>query len=183
VHLVIVLGAQNDDQGRLSPMALARARGALDVYRRQLGTGLLVTGGHGRFNPAPLPHAHYLAAHLIQQGVEADDILAQIESAHTVEDAALAHQFLRETTRSHLRSMTVVTSEVHVPRARLIFEHFFSPAQLAFVGTPDAVSPKRLQALQSHEAEQIARIRRQGGVIYQGQLLRRALSSPALVET
>jgi uncharacterized SAM-binding protein YcdF (DUF218 family) len=182
VHLVIVLGAQNDDQGRLSPMALARVGGALDLYRRRPGCKLLVTGGYGHFNPAPRPHAHYLTAYLIQQGVDPDDILAQIESAHTVEDAALAHQFLRETTRSHLRSIAVVTSEVHVPRARLVFEHFFSPAQLAFIGTPDAVSPKRLRMLQAHEAEQIARIRMQGGVICQGQLLRRALSSPALVE-
>jgi uncharacterized SAM-binding protein YcdF (DUF218 family) len=192
VDVVIVLGAQNDAQGRLSPTALARAQGALDEVRRRPGARLLVTGGYGRFNPAPLPHAHYMAAHLVEQGVDPDHILARVESAHTVEDAALTYRLLeglagsghwdapttttadasltRAGTRLSVVSIVVVTSELHVPRARLIFEHFYDPAQLTFVGTPDAVSPERLQELKAHESEQIARIGQQGGVIYCGKL-------------
>jgi hypothetical protein len=61
---------------------------------------------------------------------------------------------------------------VHVPRARLIFGHFYPPARLVVVGTPDACPPERLQAMRAHESEQIERIRRQGGVIYRGRLIR-----------
>jgi uncharacterized SAM-binding protein YcdF (DUF218 family) len=214
MDLIIVLGAQNDAQGRLSAMARARARGALEAYRRRAGSRLVVTGGYGHFNPAPLPHAHYMAAHLIEQGVDPDHILARVESAHTVEDAALTRPFVDAwaeapppcavaghedalSTRSgHGHSdarnasaesgragsarlyrnapttIIVVTSDVHVPRARLIFEHFYHPARLVFVGTPDAVLPQRLRELHAHESEQIERIRRQGGVIYQGRLVR-----------
>ena len=176
MDLIIVLGAQNDAQGRLSAMALARAQGALEVYRRRTGSRLVVTGGYGRFNPAPLPHAHYLAAHLIAQGVDPDHILARVESAHTVEDAALARKYLAPL---FVHSICVVTSDVHVPRARLIFEHFFRPALLVFIGTPDAVSPQRLRELRAHENEQIERIRRQGGVIYQGHLVRHRANGEA----
>ena len=149
MELIIVLGAQNDAQGRLSPMALARAQGALEAYRRRTGSKLVVTGGYGHFNPAPLPHARYMAAHLIEQGVDPDDILARVESAHTVEDAALTRPLVDAFAPPS--PVVVVTSAVHVPRARLIFEHFYDPARLVYVGTPDAVSPQRLQELHAHE--------------------------------
>jgi uncharacterized SAM-binding protein YcdF (DUF218 family) len=192
MDIIIVLGAQNDRQGRLSAMALARARGALEQYRSRPGARLLATGGYGHFNPAPRPHATYLAAYLVEQGADPDDILAQVESAHTVEDAALTRRFLdalvepgredapsaEKRARPCVRSIVVVTSEVHVPRARLIFQHFYDPARLTFVGTPDAVSPERLRELRAHEARQLERIRQQGGVLYRGQLVRRLGAHP-----
>jgi uncharacterized SAM-binding protein YcdF (DUF218 family) len=97
---------------------------------------------------------------------------AFIEPGH--EDAPSA----AKRARSYVRSIVVVTSEVHVPRARLIFQHFYDPARLTFVGTPDAVPPERLRELRAHEAEQLERIRRQGGVLYRGQLVRRLGSRP-----
>jgi uncharacterized SAM-binding protein YcdF (DUF218 family) len=192
MDIIIVLGAQNDQQGRLSAMALARAQGALEQYRSRPGARLLATGGHGHFNPAPQPHAYYMATYLIEQGVDPNDILARVESAHTVEDAALTRRVLgafiepghedapsaAKRARSYVRSIVVVTSEVHVPRAQLIFQHFYDPARLTFVGTPDAVPPERLRELRAHEAEQLERIRRQGGVLYRGRLVRRLGSRP-----
>jgi hypothetical protein len=59
-----------------------------------------------------------------------------------------------------------------VSRARLIFSHFYPAARLVFVGTPDACTPDRLEAMRAHEREQIERIHQQGGVIYQGRLIR-----------
>jgi uncharacterized SAM-binding protein YcdF (DUF218 family) len=171
MDLIIVLGAQNDAQGRLSAMALARARGALEEYRRRPGSRLVVTGGYGRFNPAPLPHAEYMARYLIAQGVDPGDILARVESAHTVDDAALPRQFLRAFIDPGPTTIVVVTSRFHVPRARLIFEHFYDPALLVLVGTPDAVSPQRLRELCAHEREQIELIHRQNGLIYHGRLV------------
>ena len=167
MDVVIYLGAQNDAQGVLSAMALERAQGAMDAYRSTPGAKLLITGGYGHFNPAPLPHAHYVVQHLLAEDVPAKDLLPPVESQHTVEDAALT----RESLALHdVRSICVVTSELHVPRAQLIFTCFFDPARLSFVGTPNCISGERLQRQAAHEQKSIALIRRQGGIIYQGRL-------------
>ena len=170
MHIIIVLGAQNDGHGNLSSMAIARAQGALREYRQLCQARFLLTGGYGWFNRAPKPHAHYVARYLVEQGVAAHDILALVESAHTVEDAALAQDVLDSLP---VHAVSVVTSEFHAPRARLIFEHFVDPDTLTMVGTPNAVSPERLQAWQAHEIEQIERIHQQDGVIYQSRLIQR----------
>jgi uncharacterized SAM-binding protein YcdF (DUF218 family) len=167
LDVVLYLGAQNDPQGVLDEMTRVRAAGALDAYRARPGAKLLVTGGHGAFNRAPLPHAHYVVQHLRTQGVPADDLLPLVESRHTVEDAALAREALAPL---DVRSICVVTSAFHVPRARLIFSCFFDPALLSFVGTPNNASEEWLVKRDAHEQKRIAEIRQQGGVLYGGRL-------------
>ena len=167
MDIVIYLGAQNDPQGVLDEMTLVRAAGALDAYRARPGCKLLVTGGHGAFNRAPLPHAHYVAEHLRAQGVPAEDLLPFVESRHTVEDAALAREALAPL---DVRSICVVTSAFHVPRAQLIFSCFFDPAMLSFVGTSNSVSREWLLQRAVHERKRIAEIQQQGGVLYGGRL-------------
>ena len=72
-----------------------------------------------------------------------------------------------------VRSICVVISECHIERARLIFEHFFEPTGLTFVGTPDAVSPERLAQLKAHEEMRIDQIKQQGGILFNGKLFLR----------
>jgi len=167
MNVVIYLGADNDAWGVLSPMALARAQGAVEAYRAMPGAKLLVTGGYGAFNRAPLPHAHYVVQHLLAQGVPEDDLLPIVESRHTVGDAALSRAVLAPL---DVRSICVVTSQFHVQRAQLIFACFFDPALLSFVGTPSCVGGERLQRHETHETASIALIRRQGGILYQDRL-------------
>jgi uncharacterized SAM-binding protein YcdF (DUF218 family) len=167
MNVIIYLGARNDAQGRLCRTALRRIEGALDAYRATPGSKLLVTGGHGHFNPTSLPHAHYVVQHLLAQGVPEDDLLPIVESRHTVEDAALSRDVLASL---DVDSICVVTSTFHVARARLIFRCFFDPARLSFASTPAFLSTERLQQRKAHETASIALIRRQGGILYQGRL-------------
>jgi uncharacterized SAM-binding protein YcdF (DUF218 family) len=167
VDVIIYLGAENDAEGILSETARVRAQGAIKVYRATPGSKLLVTGGYGAFNPAPLPHAHYVVQHLLACGVPAGDLLPIVESRHTVDDAALTREALAPL---DVRSLCVVTSGFHVQRARLIFSCFFDPARLSFVITPDCLSGERLQRRQAHETQSTALIRRQGGILYRGKL-------------
>ena len=167
MNVVICLGAENDPLGVLSPTALARAQGAVKTYRAIPGAKLLVTGGYGAFNRAPLPHARYVVRHLLDLGVPEADLLPIVESRHTVDDAALSRAVLA---KREPQSICVVTSEFHVQRARLIFTCFFDPALLSFVTTPSCLEGERLQRREAHEAASIALIRQQGGILYQDRL-------------
>jgi uncharacterized SAM-binding protein YcdF (DUF218 family) len=169
MDVIVYLGAQNDAHGTLDEMAQVRVQGALDAYRACPGSKLLITGGYGAFNPAPLPHARYVVRHLLALGVPECDLLPIVESRHTVEDAALSHEALASL---DAHSVHVVTSEFHVPRARLIFSCFYDPAKLSFVATPNCVSGERLQQRLAHEQKSIALIQQQSGIIYRDTLYR-----------
>jgi uncharacterized SAM-binding protein YcdF (DUF218 family) len=167
MDVVIYLGAENDALGTLSPTALARAQGAVETYRAIPGAKLLVTGGYGAFNRAPLPHARYVVRHMLDLGVPEGDLLPIVESRHTVDDAALSREVLAPL---DVHSICVVTSAFHVQRARLIFACFFDPARLSFVSTPGCLEGERLQRREAHEAASMALIRQQGGILYQDRL-------------
>lgn len=167
IDVVIVLGAQNDMNGKLSEMAVERVEGALREYRRRPGSKLVLTGGYGHFNRSRRPHAHYLAQDLTGRGVDERDFLPFVESSTTVEDALFSKRLLDGYA---VKSICVVTSELHVRKARLIFEHLFEPAVLTFVGTPNGVAAESLRRYEAHEKTAIKRIKKQGGVIYDGRL-------------
>jgi uncharacterized SAM-binding protein YcdF (DUF218 family) len=167
MHVIICLGDKNDARGGLPESARTRAEGALAAYRATAGSKLLVTGGYGAFNRAPLPHAHYVQQHLLARGVPAGDLLPIVESRHTVDDAAMSRAALAPL---DVGAITVVTSHFHVDRAALIFSCFFDPAQLSFVATPNGLSGEALERRRAHEQASIALIRRQGGILYQDTL-------------
>jgi hypothetical protein len=167
MEIILYLGAENDDAGNLSETARVRARGAIDVYRSRPGSKLLVTGGYGHFNRAPLPHAHYVVQHMLARGVPADDLLPIVESRHTVDDAALTREALAPL---DVDSICVVTSEFHMPRAQLVFSCFFDPTLLSFICTPSGLIGERLEQREAHERASIALIRQQGGILYQDKL-------------
>jgi uncharacterized SAM-binding protein YcdF (DUF218 family) len=170
MDIVVVLGADNDDQGRLSATAIERAEGGRAEFGQRPGAKLLLTGGFGAFNRTTTPHAVYLAAYLKTRRVDPSVFLPFILSGHTVEDAVLSRRGLAETP---FENLVVVTSAFHLARTRLIFEHFFAPGRLQFVATPDRVSAGRLARLQAHEQHAIETITGQGGVLYDGVLFPR----------
>lgn len=167
-RIIILLGAQNNKQGQLSEMALSRSHGVFQEWQRQPGSKILITGGYGTFNVTKKPHWYYLARYLIKLGVEIQEIFGAVYSRSTVEDAALSSKLLYNYAP---KSITVVTSEHHLERVRLIFEHFFAAEVLTFSGTPNLEPPERLRELCEHELRQIEIIKRQGGIIFDGKLI------------
>ncbi len=156
MHVIVVLGAPNDENGQLSAVALGRAETALREYRAHPGGKLLLTGGYGsHFNTTDKPHAHYAARFLTSRGAAPEDILPFAESATTIEDALLAERILRGYA---VESLTVVTSGFHLRRARLIFEKVFPSQAITFVAAPDALSPEEYEQARRHEEEAIARL-------------------------
>ena len=161
--ILIVLGAPNDADGALSPIALARAHRTIEEYRKRPGCKVLLGGGYGeRFNTTSKPHAYYVAQHLIRNGVSPDDIVGFAEGSNTVEEAVLAHRILES--RS-VQRIYVITSDFHCPRAELIYKHVFARYEVFVLEATARLSPDEKAKRRRHEAEALRRIREQGGVI------------------
>lgn len=160
-QVLIVLGATNDAQGHLSPFAVARVKRARRFLAAHSDCGLILTGGHGaHFNVSSDPHAHYLAAYLLERGLEQRRILALAPSRHTVEDATLSKAVVD---KHRFTKVTIVTSRFHLRRARLIFRRVFGPGYaLSFVGTRAPVGVVKLIGLYRHEFKRTAELKRSG---------------------
>jgi uncharacterized SAM-binding protein YcdF (DUF218 family) len=156
--VIIVLGAPNDDQGRLLAAAVGRAEAAAREYRRDPGSRLLLTGGIGpHFNRTSRPHHEYVAAFLEGAGVPRGVILGGVGSRSTVEDAGMAAELLAgHGPDLYLR---VVTSDYHLARARLLFERAFAGhAAIEMVPAAARISAADLAQALRHEAEAIERL-------------------------
>ena len=159
--VIIMLGAPNDDNGHLSPMAQGRVALGYQQYCA-LGWPLLLTGGVGEhFNRTPWPHAHYLQQWLLDHGVPATAILPFALSRHTGEDALLARPIV-ETTGA--RQLLVVTSDFHVARATWHFRAVFPDYQLDVAGAPylATCAPAERERLVTHEKGRLAELVGQG---------------------
>jgi uncharacterized SAM-binding protein YcdF (DUF218 family) len=160
VKVIIVLGAPNDENGQLSATALTRADTALTEYHARSGCKLLLTGGFGsHFNTTSRPHAYYVAEFLISRGVPPTDILEYAESSNTLEDAILSKRILEQ---YDLESVTVITSDFHLPRARLLFQKIFASQTIDFVGAPAGLSPVGYERACLHEQEAIHKLEQSG---------------------
>ena len=168
--LIIPMGHQNDEKGVLTKMFELRLQGALQEYKKHPVSKILVQGGFGHFNTSSHSSAYHASKYLIDQGVRESDIFAIHDTTSTVEEALSAQRF----TQTHReQSICVVTSHCHLKRTQFVFEHFFDPERLRFVGTPDGVSPDELITIMQHEEKGLKEIRDQGGVILEGKLFTR----------
>ena len=149
--VILILGAPNDDDGRLSPMAQGRVALGYRHYCA-LGWPLLLTGGRGEhFNRTPLPHAHYLQQWLLAHDVPISAILPFVLSHHTGEDALLARPIVET---AGARRLLIVTSDFHVERATWHFRAVFPDYDLAFAGAPylAGCAAEERERLVAHEA-------------------------------
>jgi uncharacterized SAM-binding protein YcdF (DUF218 family) len=155
--ILIVLGAPNNSRGELSTTAVERAEIAIREYKRRLGCKILLTGGYGKhFNTTQKPHAYYVSKFLISHGVASTDLLEYVESSNTIEDAILSNQILDAL---DVETLCVITSDFHMERARLIFNHFFQNYDLEFIEAPSRLSPEELKHILLHEKKALRRLK------------------------
>lgn len=121
---LIILGATNDDDGRLSALAISRLDKAIDLIKSKpqlrQGSRVLLTGGFGdHFNRSQTPHAELLRRYLLQNGIENGSICNDIvKSSNTIEDAELSAKRLF---RSNFDQINLLTSDFHLERALFLF--------------------------------------------------------------
>lgn len=160
--IVVVLGAPNSPTGELSLIAKARIDRAIDLVFENDEAVLLLAGGYGNFNPAPLPHADYLRQYALLRGVPEHRILLCSDSSSTLEDAAFAKDLLEDL--GHEGELYVVTSDFHERRTEIVFTSMFPDRKVRIVSTSVELSPVELEVIITHETNALERISAQGVV-------------------
>lgn len=125
--VLVVLGAQVYSDGSLSPQLQLRMEAARDSYFSNPRL-IICCGAQGKNEPAP--EGESMRAWLIQQGVPAADVLAETESYNTYQNLENARALMPE----GVKSVTVVTSDYHLPRAMAIARDLGLSAQ--GIGSP-----------------------------------------------
>jgi len=159
--VIIVLGAPNDERGRLSEIARHRCDVAAWWAAHIPRARLLLTGGFGdHFNTTSNPHAYYTREYLQGKGILPARFLEFAESRNTIEDAKLARGIV---TKHELREALIVTSDFHAPRARILFERELRGVTLHFSTAPAGVPQEELQRLLELEQAAIRKLAQSNG--------------------
>ncbi|MEO2279018.1 YdcF family protein [Pseudoalteromonas pernae] len=150
--VIIVLGAPNEDDGTLSPIAAERGNLAAHLYQQLKSSKhckVLCTGGMGEhFNRSSLPHWQWQQDHLRTLGVDQSDFLAGISSRFTFEDATLARDEIDVDT---VQTLHIVTSGFHLARVAFIFDALFDDVQRVYHGAKVPVTVDEYAHLLAHE--------------------------------
>jgi uncharacterized SAM-binding protein YcdF (DUF218 family) len=114
---IVVLSGGIRSTGRLNATTEARVRWAVELYHRGVGRRLVMSGGPRR--PGRPPSAPAMARLAEECGVPGRDVLVEAESSRTAENAREVAALLRAEAS---REVLLVTSRLHMRRARLCFE-------------------------------------------------------------
>lgn len=147
--VIIVLGHKNDQHGNLSSLSVARCQLALKALHSARDAKFICTGGFGEnFNPTSTPHAHFNRQYLCAHGVDPAAFLPDTLSRFTIEDATLTLPVL-----SQLDSpdVSIISSEFHVPRVKLIFNTIMPTIKKSYLSAPSPLSAQALSQLEQHE--------------------------------
>jgi hypothetical protein len=155
---LIVLGAPNSPEGKLSKISISRLDTCAKLY--EPGNLVLCTGGWGEhFNTSKEAHAVHATRYLVNRGLPDNCFLPHALSENTVDDALKIMPIIN--TLGDL-NLTVITSDYHLERVKLIFGEILSVYRIQYVGAPFPLSEQELKPLIDHEHRAIAMIRKNG---------------------
>ena len=161
-EVLVVLGAPNSPSGELSDISKSR----LDCCRKMFAKGQLIlcTGGWGpHFNISDKPHAFYGKEYLMGNGLSEEDFLEIALSENTVDDAVKVKAIFSNPKNVKL---TVITSDYHLERVKIIFNEILTNYEMTFVGVESNMAAEKLRKLKEHENNAINAIK-QNGLYYQ----------------
>ncbi|NSL86380.1 YdcF family protein [Chitinophaga sp. Mgbs1] len=154
--IILCLGAPNDDAGNLSRQALDRLQTVAAIYRSNPDLQIACTGGKGiHFNNTALPHYIYAHRYLLQQEIPAAAFTFTVDSANTAEDFRLSAPHIHTLQPEVL---IVLTSDFHIPRARLLHNKYTGYPRTLFWPAPSGISAEEMAQLLAHEQRAIAAI-------------------------
>ncbi len=114
--MIVILGNTNDEHGSLSAIAISRCQKAVAIWNEDENQEIITTGTFGgHFNTTQTSHSDLLKAYLLQQGVPADRILKNINSANTFQDIVGLREVLSKKNPAHVN---IITSDFHYGRVK-----------------------------------------------------------------
>jgi uncharacterized SAM-binding protein YcdF (DUF218 family) len=114
---IVVLCGGCRYSGALSEVTCARVEHGVRLFRQGLAPRIILSGG--RWAPHRPACAPRMRAHAVALGLRPDDILVEDRSTRTAENAREVARLLGE---HGARAILLVTSPVHMRRAKLCFE-------------------------------------------------------------
>lgn len=142
----------------MGSMAKSRLDYCLHIFTK--GMFILCTGGWGKhFNTTRIAHAVYAKNYLIERGIPGDVFLPNALSANTVDDAVKVKEIISAIPNA---ALTVITSDFHIERVRLIFTKILNDYPCSFAGVPCHLNGDELNVVIKHEQEAIKSILKNG---------------------
>ena len=159
-EIVIVLGSPNGPHGELSDIALSRLNCCIAHYKDNMK--ILCTGGWGEhFNTSQQPHAFYSKQYLLSKDIPESAFLEFALSKHTVDDAVKAHEIISKLNPIGL-GLTVITSDFHLKRVKLIFNTVFKKYAMHYIGAKSNLDQAQHKSLLAHEEKAVQSILKNG---------------------
>lgn len=156
--IFIILGAPNAPNGTLSAISKSRLDYCINHFKK--GHLVICTGGWGpHFNTSKNPHAKYAKEYLIENEISEHDFLEFALSSNTVDDAVKLKPILSKFKHPKL---TVITSDYHLKRVKLIFSEILEKYKITYVGVESNFNRDDLNALVKHEKNAIEAIVKNG---------------------
>ena len=157
-EILIVLGSPNSPLGELSNISKSRLDYCVSIYLK--GKKVLCTGGWGKhFNVSKEAHAAIAKKYLVKMGVLENDFLESALSENTVDDAMKVKASL---SRFSEASLTIISSDYHLERVKLIFNEVLEAFKLNYIGVKSDLEEKQLTQLLAHERKAIEQILKNG---------------------
>jgi uncharacterized SAM-binding protein YcdF (DUF218 family) len=132
--VIVLLSSGQIDQDWLTPDASQRLLGALKLYRDGYARAIVSSGSQ---HVRGLGQAELQAAWLERAGVPREALVIESTSTRTHESAIEVRRIMQ---RRGWRSAAVVTSQMDVPRVRLVFRKLGVP--VSFLPVPEFKQPR-----------------------------------------
>ncbi|KTC91423.1 YdcF family protein [Fluoribacter dumoffii] len=156
-NIILILGSYNNDHGELSHIAISRLMKGISDYKEHINSKILITGGCGdHFNRTDKPHTFYAKRFLMENKISRDDILGEVESTYTLEDALLAKEVID---KHSPEKIIIVTSDFHMSRVQFIFNSIFNNYQLQYSAATTCVSTEEYNVILSQEEKKLEAIK------------------------
>jgi len=139
---IVMVLSHSIENGNLSDIGKDRAEKATELYKNNLASKILMTGGFGKhFNTTKIPAAEWMKRHAVKLKVPKKDILKEDSSRNTIENLLYSKDIIK---KHKWKSIIIVTSDFHILRTKYIFKKIFGKEYKAiFVPVKTSIGIKR----------------------------------------